>query len=167
MKTMTKLQEEGGCTLSSLQNAKVLIAERGCPVKLDFRADTSRADYFVTATWANGSGFRFTGFSWGYGGTGCQGLNEFLQSIGVNDLNSWDVPIEEGKTEMTYTVKEPTPPQRDVVAANVKEMDRETVLFLLESYDIKERDPEAYTDDLQEMLVERVMDGEIPVEETL
>ncbi len=102
------MKPEGGITEFSLANAAELIAQRGQPAKLDFMANVKRGDYYVTATWPDGFEFCFSGFAWGYGGTACQGLGQFLASLGITDLDSWSVPIDQsGQTSATYNLDSP------------------------------------------------------------
>ena len=77
-----KLQEECGTTAISLENAAQLIAENGSPIRLDL-ADEPEEGNTVTAYWRNGMHFKFTGFSWGYGGTGPHGLERLFEMCGI------------------------------------------------------------------------------------
>lgn len=76
------LQEECGVTAISLENAAALIKEHGTPRRIDLSDDPEDGNS-VTAYWRDGMHFKFTGFSWGYGGTGPHGLEQFFQMCGV------------------------------------------------------------------------------------
>ena len=77
-----KLQEECGTTSISLENAKIIIAAYGSPRRVELSDDPEEGNT-VVAYWSNGFHFAFTGFSWGYGGTGPHGLEQFFQMCGI------------------------------------------------------------------------------------
>ena len=81
------LRMEGGVTEISLANARLLIAEHGRPnlVKL-WSSEWQR--YVVTVEWPDDYKHSFTGFAWGYGGTGPHGLADFAEMIGLGRLLS-------------------------------------------------------------------------------
>jgi len=98
-----QIEPEGGVTEISLNNAKVLIKEHGVPIKLNFHADKKKCDYFVRAEWRDGFSFCFSGFAWGYGGTGPRGLLKFFHMAHVWSIVPDDLPIDKfGKTDATW-----------------------------------------------------------------
>lgn len=106
------LVAECGVTGVSLQNASYLLMLYGEPMRLDFSADKYKGDYFVTGKWKNGPSWMFSGFSWGYGGTGPHGLQRFFDMIGpVLDLKADQLPLDKyGKTDATWF--HPSNPER-------------------------------------------------------
>ncbi len=82
MKTL-KLEKEGGITEGSRRNARRLIQQRGFPIIVKFRG-TETTNHHVYFIWPGGLSFIFTGFAWGYGGTGPRGLYHTLLLIGMN-----------------------------------------------------------------------------------
>lgn len=60
----------------------------------------------------NGSA-RFSGFSWGYGGTGPNGLNNFLKQIGINEAEAariaFNTPWEPDKIGEVWRINVQTP----------------------------------------------------------
>lgn len=89
------LAPEEGLTDYSLHNAHVLLARnhrtRVDCVKLWFDGAHSQV---VVAVWKNGDHHTFTGFQWGYGGTGPHGLLDFLLAAGwqygIEDIQAAD-----------------------------------------------------------------------------
>jgi hypothetical protein len=77
-----QLEEEGGVTSVSLSNAAKLIAAYGKPVQVVLE-DDPKDGHTVTAFWPGERSFKFTGFSWGYGGTGPHGLERFFEMAGI------------------------------------------------------------------------------------
>jgi hypothetical protein len=77
-----KLQEECGVTSISLENAIQLLEAYGTPRRIDLSDDPEDGN-IVTVYWPNAFHFKFTGFSWGYGGTGPHGLDQFFQMCGI------------------------------------------------------------------------------------
>jgi hypothetical protein len=43
-------------------------------------------EYFVDVSWEGGQAHRFSGFSWGYGGEGPQGLMTFLRALSLDEI---------------------------------------------------------------------------------
>lgn len=74
-------------TRISLENAKFLAETRGRPVSVELRRDAGAAGfldaYRVVARYVDGSSHEFTGFGWGYGGEGPNGLADFLRDSNV------------------------------------------------------------------------------------
>lgn len=110
-----KLEEEGGITAVSLNNARKLIAILGKPKRVALRRseDPHFPDYLVDVKWPSGAHFTFSGFSWGYGGEGPHGLATFAEMIGLEKL----LPIrviaamptgKPGNTLKLYTLMEKT-----------------------------------------------------------
>ncbi len=100
------MKPEGGVTEFSLENARELLRLRGKPRELHFLGHVGRGDYYVTAVWYDGSRFCFSGFAWGYGGTACQGLDQFLALLGITTLNSELIPIDQhGKISVTFSLQ--------------------------------------------------------------
>ena len=100
------MKEECGVTEISLDNAKELLAQHGEVDHIYLTADTKKGDYFVQCYWVDGHQHTFSGFSWGYGGTGCVGLDRFLVMLGVPTLTSSMIPIDKfGKTACSYFVR--------------------------------------------------------------
>lgn len=81
------LQREEGVTEISLSNGRILTKEMGKPALVVL---TKSGQEWVTTTYWGGSckvpGFKwaFNGFSWGYGGSGPNGLLTYLKELGVN-----------------------------------------------------------------------------------
>jgi hypothetical protein len=80
--TQLRLREESGTTDHSLHNAHVLISKYGLPDEVELFMD-DREGTLVDARWEN-RWHQFSGFSWGYGGTGPHGLVNFLNELGVH-----------------------------------------------------------------------------------
>ncbi|HLD91291.1 MAG TPA: hypothetical protein VI911_09800 [Patescibacteria group bacterium] len=94
-----KLEPECGVTSISLRNAETLLWAYGTPAEITLSYH-EQADWFrVTVTWTELIHI-FTGFSWGYLGTGPHGLEAFFKMVGVetglNEIASW--PDELGRT---------------------------------------------------------------------
>lgn len=114
------LVEEGGITENSVKNAEILFATYERIDHVDFIADKRNNDYFVDVHWSSGQSHRFTGFAWGYGGTGPHYLEKFLEDLYVDQLHYVEdvdppfTPIEVkeipmdryGKTDMTWFIWE-------------------------------------------------------------
>lgn len=97
------LEQEAGVTEISLNNAKQLIDQHGVPIALDFKANKTQCEYYVLATWEDGFQFCFTGFGWGYPGTGPAGLLKFFDMAHVYSLIPDDLIVDHfGKTDMTW-----------------------------------------------------------------
>lgn len=98
-----KLEEEGGITDISLKNAEKLIAKYGKPGQLFFTGDRKKCDYYVTVFWdVQGRivKFIFSGFAWGYKGTGPHGFFRFLQMCGQDEAQAKQtIDILEGRME--------------------------------------------------------------------
>ncbi len=102
------LESEAGITESSLHNARLLIEQHGLPVELYFKADKPHVYYVVEAKWSDGTVFVFTGFGWGYSGTGPAGLAQFLEMAQISSLLVDDIPMDKyGKTMATW-FRDPT-----------------------------------------------------------
>lgn len=82
-----RLQKERGLTFISRENARFLAETHGRPVSVELRRDrntnTFLDEYVVVARYADGSSHTFTGFAWGYGGEGPNGLADFLRESGA------------------------------------------------------------------------------------
>lgn len=107
-----KLHEEAGITSDSLSNAQELVRAYGRPLRLEFVSQTKGPDwgYFVTAVWDQPASVahKFSGFAWGYGGTGPRGLDEFLELVGApGGLDSTTVPIRNGATDFIVNLHPP------------------------------------------------------------
>lgn len=98
------MKEEAGITQNSLDNAQELLAKRGNDLaRIDFKAIVQNNDYRVILYWMNGTSFTFTGFSWGYLGTGPAGLDEFLALCNIHDFDAASLPIDKfGTTDCSY-----------------------------------------------------------------
>ncbi len=90
-----RLKQEGGVTDYSLHNAHALLKRRGLPVRIEL-AEIGDDGETVTATWDDAGGpfsHAFTGFSWGYVGTGPCGLEKFFGvlglPIGMEQISAW------------------------------------------------------------------------------
>lgn len=86
-----ELEEEGGITQISLNNAWYSLERFGYPTTLELVEE--KEEWFVYATWKNDKNtievrHKFSGFSWGYGGEGPHGLMIFLEALGLNDIAS-------------------------------------------------------------------------------
>jgi len=95
-------QAEGGVTDISLANAKILLEQYGTPSKITCRYDKDDG-HLVEAEWDQGV-WTFSGFAWGYRGSGPQGLVTFLDQCGIEE------PIEvldHNREEITYTYFSP------------------------------------------------------------
>ncbi len=100
-----KITPEGGDTFASLDNAKRLVSLWGNqPTMLTFYADTSKGDYYLTVWWGLAKTFTFSGFSWGYSGTGPRGLDQFLAMLFVTNLTARDIPVVDGMTRVSYAL---------------------------------------------------------------
>jgi hypothetical protein len=77
-----KLQVECGTTAISLENADLLIRQYGVPEFIELVMGYRQDNYGVLAVW-DCTMHIFTGFSWGYGGEGPRGLQEFFQVCNV------------------------------------------------------------------------------------
>ncbi len=85
---MPGLEDEGGITAISLANAKKLV-DRFCPPgQLYFEANQKQGEYNVTAFWPHNQYWIFSGFGWGYFGTGRSGFVEFLQLCGLEAIDA-------------------------------------------------------------------------------
>lgn len=82
----TVMQLEGGITQISLENADYLLRHFGLPTHIELIKQGD--EYLVMATWL-GTTHLFTGFSWGYGGEGPNGLNRFFKACGLKDIGRW------------------------------------------------------------------------------
>lgn len=79
------LEPECGVTDISLRNGEKLIKKFGCPTTVSGIKNGS--EYVLHIGWNESPiGFNLTGFSWGYNGTGSNGLVKFLTSCGF-DIN--------------------------------------------------------------------------------
>ncbi len=76
-------QAEGGVTDISLANAEVLLKRYGCPTKITCWYDPDEW-HQVEAQWDQGT-WTFSGFGWGYLGSGPQGLATFLGLCGIDE----------------------------------------------------------------------------------
>jgi hypothetical protein len=93
-----QLEEEGGITEISLNNARALIAEFGKPERVEVFVDGQNEE-MVEANWRwDNIDHLFSGFSWGYGGEGPNGLVTFFKMIGyecsIREVAGWpaDMP---------------------------------------------------------------------------
>jgi hypothetical protein len=78
-----RLKPEGGVTQISLENALQLIEEKGPPDLVQLiNEGKNTSEHAVVATWGDFS-HTFTGFSWGYGGEGPNGLAKFFRMVGL------------------------------------------------------------------------------------
>jgi hypothetical protein len=103
--------EEGGITEASLHNLHLLIDRHGTPVILVLE-NHPMDGAVINALWtvdAEGRGptFRFTGFSWGYGGTGPTALFHALRWLmgdrapSMEEIARWPM---EGEFKKTFSV---------------------------------------------------------------
>ena len=70
-------------TKECLEDAKFLVAKLGAPESISILS-SGNADWYTTCTWFGHSVQHvFRGFSWGYGGEGPHGLQEFLRMCGI------------------------------------------------------------------------------------
>ncbi|MFA7218936.1 MAG: hypothetical protein WC119_00225 [Synergistaceae bacterium] len=84
-----EMRKEGGVTIYSLHNAKLLINKFGKPDRVILNYVVDPWDYVCIAEWGNDS-FTFSGFSWGYYGEGSRGLAEFLNLCRPKtDTDTW------------------------------------------------------------------------------
>lgn len=74
-------KEECGVTENSIENARILLSLKGKPSLIVLTKDKN--EYIVTAYWGEHFKFVFTGFGFGYGGTGPTGLFQYLTGLGV------------------------------------------------------------------------------------
>jgi hypothetical protein len=79
-----KLQAEGGVTRISLDTGAVLQRKHGKPVWVRLRMDGPEC--LTDAGYADGTKHTFSGFGWGYGGTGPHGLVQWARDNGVPGL---------------------------------------------------------------------------------
>jgi len=90
----TVLLPEGGVTTISLHNAHVLIHEYGLPERVELFQDP-KDGHLVEMWWSDIHADRLTGFSWGYGGEGPRGLEQFFKMlnfsppIGIHQIGLW------------------------------------------------------------------------------
>lgn len=105
MKQVPMIAGEGGITSVSLENAETLIKRFGLPTRVELYWD--KQDWACVDAAFEGYGmFHFTGFSWGYGGEGPNGLAKFFKMlkvwppITINQIAKW--PDEERFTDMTF-----------------------------------------------------------------
>lgn len=102
-----KIQEECGVTDISESNADFLIGKYGIPDRIRLHNHPENG-YTVTVTWphqglADTLVWDFTGFSWGYGGTGPHGLVRFLNRCGI-DISIQEVASMDQEKEMTFNL---------------------------------------------------------------
>lgn len=90
------LKDECGSTDSSLVNASFMVERYGAPDRVILRYIEHPWDYVTILEWDKQEGeektpvsLELTGFSWGYNGTGPNGLAKFLASISDRDHRSW------------------------------------------------------------------------------
>lgn len=88
------LLRECGITDISVGNAEELLREKGRPIRLTFYSRSRHGEYSVIARWKADDTFRFTGFSWGYGGSGPNALKRFLNQLGFPEGVFWDLPLD-------------------------------------------------------------------------
>ena len=94
------LQLEDGTTETSMENAKKLVAQYNRPSYVRLRIHRERGnvldhadvtEYEVITKWTGTSlldkDWTFTGFGWGYTGTGPHGLLQFFEMIGLFDFD--------------------------------------------------------------------------------
>lgn len=97
----TQLAGEGGITTRSLHNAHVLIEKRGKPERIVLKWDELEW-YTVEAYWTGFPVHAFTGFAWGYGGEGPNGLASFFELLGLDiplsEIAGWDKELPSPKT---------------------------------------------------------------------
>jgi len=91
------LNEEAGITTHSTFNANALVEKYGPPDRIKLHYD-EKDWHLVELAWLDEDGddkqrFTLTGFSWGYGGEGPNGLATFFKSINVGptlaDIAGW------------------------------------------------------------------------------
>lgn len=119
--TAPLLQDEGGVTDISLHNGRTLLAEHGLPNLVELVAHDP-GEHETRVEWIDMKAhdrpprkrFTFTGFAWGYGGTGPHGLREFLSWLGI-DLDMRDV--------VKLPAPSLTPPEGVVVARWTRRLD--------------------------------------------
>ena len=84
-----ELEKECGVTSISLENAFWLLTYLGIPDELALVEEPN--EWYVDATWHGDRTtdktiqHRFSGFSWGYGGSGPHGLKTFLDACNLGD----------------------------------------------------------------------------------
>ena len=104
-------QTEGGVTTISLHNAHVLVDRFGRPDAIILRTDTEEGN-LATMYWHRaGESHTFSGFGWGYGGTGPTGLWHLLvwllgevKAPPMSEIASW--PMESAAFIKTFIVTE-------------------------------------------------------------
>lgn len=87
------LQQEHGITDVSVSNAEELLRGMGRPVRLSFSSDTRACIFRIVARWAGDFRFQFTGFSWGYAGTGPNACKNFLNTLGFPEGTFYNLPV--------------------------------------------------------------------------
>lgn len=78
---------EAGITEHSLHNARIILHECGLAFRINMIQTDHGQEHYVIADFARGHTHVFTGFSWGYAGTGPHGLLTFLHNIGCTFLD--------------------------------------------------------------------------------
>jgi len=86
-----KLEEECGVTMVSLRNADTICETLGAPDNVLLVSGGDTTEHEVVAVWDEGADgaeytHTFTGFSWGYFGSGVHGLKKFATLIGLGKL---------------------------------------------------------------------------------
>lgn len=96
---LAEMEPEGGITQISLRNANRLVRALGKPDVVKLQHDQEHDEQYVVATWNSPKphSFRFSGFSWGYGGEGPHGLLTFLNDVlgmvipfTIEEIAAWD-----------------------------------------------------------------------------
>jgi len=89
MNVSIKLKEEGGITAHSLFNAKALSLAHGEVRHVTLDGNARQCDYRTTVEYEDGFHWEYTGFAWGYGGEGPNGLVTFMAESTYSDRDSW------------------------------------------------------------------------------
>lgn len=84
------MESEVGVTEISLINAKSLKERYGKPWRISLVKTRPPEEQYVIAEYS-GCFHAFSGFAWGYGGTGPHGLLRFLHDNGVDDITIGDI----------------------------------------------------------------------------
>jgi hypothetical protein len=91
-----KLEKECGVTAVSIRNADTICEVLGTPDNVLLVSGGDTTEHNVVAVWDEGAGgaeftHTFTGFAWGYSGTGVHGLKQFAKLVGLADILSMAV----------------------------------------------------------------------------
>lgn len=80
---LAALKSDHGATDVATKNGEILRRLHGRPVAVDLYYGGNPPEYSVLVAFESGATWRFTGFSWGYGGKGCRGLAEWCEANDV------------------------------------------------------------------------------------